>query len=456
MEGSESAAPSATLRGEVGRLLTLAWPVVVGQVGLVGMGFADLVMVRSLGATATAAVGIGGTLSFSALALTLGAAAGLDPLVTHAYGAGEPRKAGAHALRGAVLMVLLCVPITLVHVFSDVILRAFGQPAAVIPLATEYCRIQAIAVVPFAGFALVRQWLQGGGVMRPAMWVVLITNVVHLGADAAFVYGVPPIPELQFAGLEPQGVRGVAWATTVSRWFMFLALIPAGWSTFRRSWPDEPIDEWKGIWRVFVVAVPVGLQVGLEVWAFNAASFFAGQMGSEHSAAHTAALSAASISFMLPMGLSAAAATRVGNLVGAGHDWRRSAALSLVIAILVMLGPASLFYLQPTLVATVYNTDLAVIALVGTVLPIAAAFQCFDGTQVVAFGVLRGLGDTQVPAVFNVIAYYGVGIPLGFWLAFDRGLGLQGLWLGLTVGLVSVSALLVLRILWHAWRRRRT
>lgn len=442
MDANEPA--DGTPAREVGRLLTLAWPVILGQIGLVGMGLVDLISVRALGPEATAAVGIGNTLSFAVLGLTIGAASGLDPLVSQAYGAGDPRAAGAAALRGAIVLAILCVPITLVLLGSEPVFVALGQAPEVIPLAAEYCRIQALSVVPFAGFSLVRQWLQGGGVMRPAMWVVLVANVLHALADVVLVLGWGPFPAL--------GVPGVAWATALSRWFMFGALVALGRPALARSWPVAPILNLRAIAIVAGVAVPVALQIGLEMWAFNAMSFFAGQLGAPAAAAHTAALSAASLSFMLPLGLSAAAATRVGNLVGAGLEWRRPAVLSLGLGLLFMTLPASLFYFAPRWVGAVYNTDPSVIAIAATILPLAAAFQWFDGTQVVSFGVLRGLGDVRIPALFNVIAYYCIGIPIGWALAFHFGLGLVGLWYGLVAGLAVVASLLVIRIVIHVRR----
>jgi MATE family multidrug resistance protein len=439
---SHAIQPPGSLAGEAWRLVQLAWPVVLGQIGLMAMGFVDLVAVRSLGEDATAAVGIGNTLSYATLILAMGCGAGLDPLVAQAFGRGEPGAAGTWALRGAVVALVLCVPITAVHLFAEPLLVLLRQPPSAIPDAALFCRILSTAVVPFALFSVVRSLLQGGGSMRPAMWVIAIANVVNLVAAFSLVRGFGPIPAY--------GVAGVAWATALVRWLMFLGLVAIGWPALRRARPDRPVLGLAGLWAAAAVALPVAFQLGLEVWAFNAAMFLAGVLGATDAAAHTAAMSAASMSFMLPLGMSAATATRIGNLVGAGLPWRRSAALAVAMGASVMTVSASLFLLIPAPIGRMYNPDPEVVAMVCAILPIAGAFQWFDGTQVVGFGVLRGLGDTRVPVAFNIVAYWLVGIPVGVALAFPAALGLSGVWLGLTTGLGTVCVLLLARIAAHA------
>jgi multidrug resistance protein, MATE family len=423
---------------EVGRIARLAWPVVLGQLGLVAMGVVDLLMVAPLGANATAGVGIGNSLSFGSLILVIGVAAGLDPLVTQAYGAGNPGRAGTAAARGAVVTLATCVPVIAVHLAAAPILALLHQPEEVMPAAVAFCWIGAFGVVPFAGFAVLRQLLQGGGVMRPAMWVIGIGNVVNLVGDWILV---------RWADL---GVAGVAWCTVAVRWVMLGALIVLCRGALRAAVPTGAVLELAAISRVARIAWPVALQLGLEVWAFNACSFLAGALGANQAAAHTAALSAASVAFMVPLGVGAAAATRVGNLVGAGQDWRRAGAVAVGLGAAVMTVSAAVFLAMPHPIGRMYNPDPAVIALVASVLPVAAAFGWFDGTQVVAFGVLRGLGDTRVPMLFNVLGYWVIGLPTGAALAFVGGYGLIGVWIGLSIGLGVVTVLLLARLLGHS------
>ncbi|MCA9571372.1 MAG: MATE family efflux transporter, partial [Myxococcales bacterium] len=419
------------LTSEVRTLARLAWPVVLGQLGLVSMGVVDLMVVGSLGEAPLAAVGLGNTWSFAGLIVGLGVASGLDPFVATAYGAGDPKRAGRAALHGSVLLLGIAVAIAVQHLLAAPALTALGQPAHVIPDAHAYSVINVVGILPFLGFTVVRQVLQGGGIMRPAMWVVWGGNLVNLVADVVLVWRLD------------LGVAGAAWATVIVRWVMFLALLFVGRHVLREAWPGL-------VWsrelfaRVARKASPVGLQVGFEVWAFNGASFLAGMLGSTQVAAHTAALSAASMAFMVPMGIGAAGATRVGNLRGAGKPWERSAWTAIAMGAGVMLLSGAIFLFAPHLVARVFTTDPPVVAAILSVLPYAAAFGLFDGTQAVAMGVLRGLGDTRGPAVIALVAYWVVALPWGVWAMRTRGL--EGIWEGLTAGLALAAVLLVFRV----------
>jgi MATE family multidrug resistance protein len=272
--------------------------------------------------------------------------------------------------------------------------------------------------------------------MRPAMWVVGLGNMVNVVGNTLLI--------------EPLGVAGLAWSTTIVRWVMLAALIALGWPVLRRARPEGRILDIERLGAVASLALPVGLQVALEVWAFNLATFVAGWLGASAVAAHTASLNAAATAFMVPMGISAAAATRVGNLVGSGADWRRAAGASIALGAGAMTLSGTAFLLLPDAIGRAYNPDPEVVALVAATLPIGALFGCFDGVQVVAFGVLRGLGDTRRPALFNLLGYWVIGLPLGGFLALRLGFGLPGVWLGLTVALGVVAALLLVRIHAHA------
>jgi MATE family multidrug resistance protein len=418
-------------RDEARTLAGLAWPVVLGQVGLVSMGVVDLMVVGSLGEGPLAAVGLGNTWTFAGLVVGLGVAQGLDPFVTTAYGAGRPREAGRAALHGAILLIGVAIALTIQHALASPALHLLLQPPEVIPDAHRYSVISIVGIVPFLGFMVVRQLLQGGGEMRLATWVIVLGNLVNLAADILFVWTW---------GL---GVAGSAWATVVVRWVMLLALIVLGRHVLAAAWPTVGFarDE---LVRVGRKALPVGMQVGFEVWAFNGASLLAGTLGATAVAAHTTALSAASLAFMVPMGIGAAAATRVGNHRGAGRPWRRSAWMAIGMGTAVMLFSGAVFLLLPELVGRVYTSDPVVIAAVVSILPIAAAFGLFDGMQAVAMGVLRGLGDTRGPAVIALVAHWGIGLPVGF--AMIAGHGLAGVWYGLSAGLFFAAVLLVGRV----------
>jgi len=438
-------APARAYRDEAKRVATLAWPVVVGQIGLVAMGTVDMLMVGHLGAEPLAAIGIANTWSFAALILGLGACSGLDPFFSQAYGAGRPKDAGEALIRGSVFVSAVALLIIGFHLLARPGLSLLMQPESLLSDASLYCRIMAVAVIPYVGFALIKQFLQGSGVMRPAMWVIAVGNLVNIAANWVFIYGN--------LGAEPMGVPGAAWSTAVVRWVMFAVLAAVARPHIRAAWPERlRLWDLQAYRKLAFTAMPVSLQWGLEVWAFNTATIMAGWLGSNAVAAHTAAQNITAITFMIPLGIGAAAATRTGNLVGARHPWSRAAWTSLGLGAASASVAATVFTLFPEALAQLYNPDPQVISLMVLVLPIGAIFQWVDAGQVISFGVLRGLGDTRKPLLINVVGYWLIGIPAGYYMAFHLDYGLRGVWWGVTISLTVACVLLVARIVWHSSR----
>jgi multidrug resistance protein, MATE family len=273
------------------------------------------------------------------------------------------------------------------------------------------------------------------------MWVVLIANLLNVAANWALIHGHLGLPALGLTG------AGIATGLTRSLMLVMLALF-----TFRaglhrgawQPWSRAAVDR-AGVAAIVRLGVPVGVQLGLEVWAFQAATLLAGWLGEAELAAHTIVLNVASLSFMVPLGIAMAAVTRVGNLLGAGDPRaaQRAAWVALAMGAAVMGASAVTFVLLRDVLPGFYNRDAAVLALAAGILPVAAAFQMFDGTQVVGGGVLRGMGRTRPAAWFNLVGYYLLGLPVAYALAFRSGWGLAGIWWGLTLGLAVVALALV-------------
>jgi MATE family multidrug resistance protein len=228
-------------------------------------------------------------------------------------------------------------------------------------------------------------------------------------------------------------------------WILVRKLYEGAWD----GWTRKALEV-KGIFRVLRFGLPVGVQISLEIWAFTLANLWAGWLGTGELAAHTVVINMATLSFMVPLGLSFGTVTRVGNLIGAGkpQDAQRASWVALVMGGGVMMLFAALFIGGRNWLPTLYTGDQAVVSICAVLLPIAAAFQLFDGIQVVGAGVLRGMGRTRPAAVFNAVGYYLMGLPLGYWMAFHGGFGLPGIWWGMTLGLAVVSVLFVVWI-WY-------
>ena len=424
--------------------MRLAVPAVLAHLATMFMGIVDTLMVARLGTEALAAVTLGSIWVFGTLVLGMGVLFGLDPIVAQAHGAGDGGRAGLALQRGLVLSALLSLPLGGLWLYTGSFLRLAGQLPALCQLVHTYTLVQIGSIPLFLAFTVLRQYLAGRGIMAPAMWILWAANALNVFLCWVLIFGHLGFPRL--------GVVGSGIATAIARGVMFLAL--ALWIVLAKlhhgawsGWSKKAFDR-AGLAEVLHYGLPVGAQLGLEVWSFHVVAFMAGIIGTTALAAHAIVLNLAAFTFMVPLGISTAAATRVGNLSGAGDrpGARRAAGLALIMGAGVMAVSATAFLLLRHLLPALWQPAPAVYALASSILPIAAAFQIFDGTQVVGCGALRGVGDTRPAAWFNLLGYYGLGLPLGYYFAFHLGMGLPGLWWGLVIGLMTVAALLVWRV----------
>jgi MATE family multidrug resistance protein len=443
------------IRPEVKRLLELAAPLVVTQLASMMLGVVDTMMVGRVSVQVLGAAALGHVWVFGTLVFAMGVIYGMDPLVTQAHGSGDPVRQGRALQRGLMLAALVSVPIGLLWAVTDRAMILLGQS----PDLAELAQVYAVAQIPglpfFLAYTALRQYLAGRGIIKPAMVVALVANLVNVVANWALIFGHLGFPEL--------GIYGAGLATTCTRIFMglYLAVWLVRGDLARNGWTPWSRESfsWRGLTEIFDHGWPIGLQFLLEVWAFQTATLVAGRLGDAALAAHTVVLNVASIAFMIPMGISMAAVTRVGNLIGAGkpRGAQRAAWVALATGAIVTTGFATVFVIFRWQIPLLYNPDLTVQALAAAVFPIAAAFQVFDGSQVVGGGVLRGMGRTRPAALFNLIGYYFFALPLGWFMTFNLGLGLQGLWLGLAAGLAAVALMLTgwIRFRGPAWQIER-
>ncbi|MBA3545338.1 MAG: MATE family efflux transporter, partial [Nannocystis sp.] len=340
-----------------------------------------------------------------------------------------------------VVAALASVPTALLWLLTGPALVLAGQDPGLAAMAHDYVLMQLPSVVGFLGFMVLRSYLQGRSIVAPAMWVTLIANVLNAMINWVLIFG-----ELGFPAL---GLRGAGIATGITRSFMLVGL---AWWVWRARLHRGAWTPWSraalapaGLLEIVRFGLPVGIQLGLEMWAFQAATLFAGWLGEVELAAHTIVINLASLSFMVPLGVAMAAVTRVGNLIGSGdrQGAQRAAWVALGVGAGVMVVSAIAFVVLRNELPGHYNADAAVVAMAAALLPIAGAFQIFDGIQVVGGGILRGMGRTRPAAVFNLLAYYVIGLPVAWWLAFRTDMGVAGIWWGLTAGLMVVAALLV-------------
>jgi MATE family multidrug resistance protein len=362
--------------------------------------------------------------------------------VSQAVGAGDATAAARAVQRGLLIAALVTVPSVVVLLPVAPILDLLKQPDEVVPIAAGYVYRSLPGILPFFGFVVLRQTLLAMERMRPVVLTIVVANLINLVLDVAMVHGRFGFPAL--------GAFGSAWATTASRTALFVLLAVAA----RRELDplmartDPEVFRLAPLVRTLGLGTPIGIQFQLEFAAFGVIAVLMGVMGTVEMAAHQVAINLASLTFMVPLGVSAAAAVRVGNAVGRADPGaaRRAASAALACGAGFMALTALLFLALPGQLAGAYTSESQVLALAATLIPIAGVFQVFDGLQVVSSGVLRGLGDTRTPMIVNLLGFWLVGVPVSLGLAFALDRGPTGLWWGFVFGLGAVAVLLLARI----------
>jgi len=434
------------LREEVRRLAAIAVPVALSQLAIMSMGFVDLVVVGRVSVEAFAAVSLANPWQYATLLFANGFLMALDPIVSQAHGARDGERAGRALQQGLVLALLMSPWVILAWTQTEEVLLALGQQARLAHEAERFLLVQIPSIPFFLTYAALRQYLQGREIVRPVLWVVLLGNVVNAFANWVLVFGK--------LGAPPLGLVGSGLATSLTRIAMFGAGVGlvAAFRLHEGAWVPWSRAAFApaGLRALLALGFPISLQMSLEMWAFAASNLIAGRLGAEAVAAHGMVMNLASITFMVPLGIAQGTAVRVGNLIGAGKlaQSQRAAWLGITMGAGFMTLSAVGFVIGRDLLPRLYTSELALISAAAAILPIAGAFQVFDGTQSVASGVLRAMGRPGPAAVFNLLGYWVLALPLGAWLALGRGAGLVGLWWGLCAGLVVVAIGLVLWI----WR----
>lgn len=435
----------ASTRGEVRRLLILALPVVLGHLGSMLMGVVDTAMMGRVGSAELAAANLGHiVLMFTALPM-MGLLMGSDPLMSQAFGAGRHERIGLLTQRTMTLIPVVLVPIVGVALLGPVLLRLAGQPADVIPMANRYVLINLIGMPAFLGFHVARQYLQVREIVHQAMWIMVLMNVVNAFFNWVFIFGNLGAPAL--------GLEGSAWTTAGVRVLMLGCLV---WWIRRDGlhvgfWRKWDRASFQGLREIVGIGAPIALGLAVEVWAFQASSLLAGPLGKGPLAAQAIVFQVISLVFMVPLGLSIASSVRVGNLIGARDPAgaQRTAHVALGIGALFMGAMSVVFLVGQEWLPRLFTTEPELLVLAAGLFPIAAAFQVFDGAQTICSGILRGMGNTRLPAIAHGVGFYALGLPAA-WVMLHTGTAeLADIWWGLCLGLFSVSVLMVGTVLWR-------
>ena len=427
---------------EARSVLKLALPIALTQIGMVLYGTVDMLFVGRLGAVAIASVGLGAMTYFTGFVVGMGIVMGIDSHSSKAFGAGRPDLCGQLLVHTLVIALAIALPLFFLFGAAGAAFRFIGVDPRAAEGAVGYLAILRWGVFPGLCFVACRQFLQSMSVTSPLLIAIVAGNLVNAALDWALVFGRLGAPAL--------GVRGSAFATLSANFVMFAVAGFASWSRLRAI--AFKFHGWHR--RLFIdvvsLGVPGGAAMAVEVAVFSLVTALVGRLGAETLAAHQLTLHLASMTFMVPMGISHAAATKVGQALGRGDPRaaERSGRAATIMGVTFMAITGTTFACAPRLILGLFGADDALVALATPLLYCGAAFQVFDGAQAVLTGALRGMGQTRRPLIINILGHWLVGLPVGAGLGFGLGWGATGLWLGLCAGLATVSLLL-----WREWGR---
>ncbi len=425
--------------------LKLAIPVVISQLGHTLVHLSDSVIVGHFAGTVSlAAVSLVNSVFVVAMVSGLGLAYGLTPLIAQYNGQKNFAECGKllsnslfiNAVSGLLLFVII-------YFGAGKLLDHLGQSPAVLNQAKPFLLLISASIVPLMLFSTFKQFAEGLGFTKQAMNITIWGNALNICLGIIFVKGL--------FGIKPMGISGVGYSTLIDRTLMaaVMAFYVFKSERFKPYLRDFRLSYIKlqRCKEIFKLGAPIAMQYTFEVSAFSAAAVLMGQLGAVQQAAHQVAINMASLTYMMASGISAAAAIKSGNYFGAKSygELRASAMASYHIVLLFMTFTALLFVIFNRTLPWIITADPAVVEVASHLLILAAIFQVFDGTQVIGLGILRGMGDVNVPTFITFLAYWIVGLPLGYWLGLKLGFGPTGIWYGLVAGLGVASILLYLR-----------
>lgn len=418
---------------------------VISQLGHTLVHTADSVIVGHFAGTISlAAVSLVNSIFTIVMVAGIGIAYGLTPLIAQENGRGNYLECGKLLINSLFINIVISVLLFVAVYFGMLlVIDHMDQDPQVVQTAKPYLALLGMSIIPLMIFNTFKQFAEGLGFTRQAMTISIVGNIINICLGITFVKGL--------FGIEPMGVKGVGWSTLIDRTIMaivigFYVMRSPNFREHLKSFTTKAVCKFTSF-RILKIGAPVAMQYTFEVSAFSGAAILMGTLGAIQQAAHQVAINLASMTYMMASGISAAATIQTGNNYGKGnyHDLRLSANASYHIVLVFMSVTALIFVICNKWLPWIYTADTLVIEVAAPLLIIAGLFQLFDGSQVVGLGVLRGMGDVNVPTLITFIAYWIIGLPLAWLLGIKLELGANGIWYGLTFGLLASSILLYFR-----------
>lgn len=427
-------------------VLKLSWPIIIGQLGIVLMGVADTLMIGKIDATNLAAAGLANAIYYLITILGMGTLMAVSPLIAKAKAENNLEEC-INFFKASILVALsLFGLIFFVNMLLSNHLGWFKQDENVIPLAKKFLTLLNYSTLPLLLFLAIKQFSDGLSITQPAAVITVIALFINVLINYVFIYGNWGMPAL--------GLVAAGWATIIARVFMLVAMLIYVLS--HKQYKPYLIKTQAKIKTQYLailkVGLPSGFQYFFEVGAFATAAIIIGWIGKSEQAAHTLALNLASLTYMVATGISAGTGIAVGDAFGRKNrkDTVYAGKAGIWLGGIFMGFCAIIFTVFNHLIVNISVNDLEVQVITASLLYIAAMFQLSDGVQAVSLGALRGLSDTKIPTLVTIIAYWVIGIPIGYYMAFNLNFGLYGIWYGLSIGLTFSAILLSIRFIKEA------
>jgi MATE family multidrug resistance protein len=428
-------------------LLRLGGPMIVNNLAVAGMAFADAVMAGSLGARELAAVAVGGSFWFLGFTLCLGILMAISPIVARHFGAGNYDLIGRYTRQGIYLAVLMGVPLTLIGQYAAApLLAKFGIDPEFRDLTVGYVGAIVYGAPGIFIFLALRFTTEGVGRTRPIMYTSIFALSCNVFLNYVLMFGHFGAPAL--------GAVGCGYASAISMWLVALAL-SSHMIMSRRYRPFHIFSRMAPLRlsvfkEIIYLGIPIAITITAEAGLFSAVSILMGTRGTNITAAHQIAISFSSTTFMVPLALSGATTVVVGQLIGKGrfHEARVCGAAGIFLCAGFMTLSAAFLLIFRDAVVGLYTDDAAVTGIAISLLLMAALFQIADGVQIGAAGALRGYKDTAIPMAINIVAFWVLAFPLAYLAAITYRAPPNYIWAGFVVGL-GVAAILM------SWRYKR-
>jgi multidrug resistance protein, MATE family len=440
---------AASIRAEIITMWRLSWPMLVGQLATVGMGVADVAMTGHVSADELAAVSLGASVWSIVLVTVMGVMMAINTVVAHEMGAGRndqiPHSVRAALWKGLIVGLAGCLVANLCTLLFDHI----GLDAHVADRASLFLHVISLGMPAFACYRALYGYTTSLNQTRPVMVIALGGLAFNVLVNWLLVFGNLGFPQM--------GAIGCAVATAIGMWLMLGAMVwwvrvaPAYRATYPFGKWEGP--DWQEIGAMFRLGLPIGVTYFAEVSAFGAISLLVARFGVVQVSAHQIALNFVSLVFMVPLSFGIALMTRVGQALGEGNPQRARFVGWVGVGMSVAFGvlSAGFILLFRWEIARAYTSDLAVQQMCVQLLLFAALFQLSDSTQVAVASAIRGYKVTRGPMVIQLLAFWGVSLPVGCilglapdWFPWSPSapMSATGFWMGLVLGLTVAAVLL--------------